>query len=105
MDTDTLLRLKRGVAIRSILQQRQYQLMPVAIQIAVFLATNEGLMDSVNEEKIQQAQEIIQNIMQNDFAHIISDIENGKKLTDLMREKMLTTFKKEFQKKGLIPKE
>ena len=43
--------------------------------------------------------------MNNDFAHVISEINNRKKLTDLMREKMLSTFKKAFQKKGLIPKE
>ena len=43
--------------------------------------------------------------MNTDFAHIISEINNRKKLTDLMREKMLTAFKKAFQKKGLISKE
>ena len=105
MDTDTLKRLKRGIAIRSILQQRQYQLMPVAIQIAVFLAANEGLMDEIPEDKMNYAQELIGEIMHNDFAHIIDDIKNRKKLTDLMRDKMLKAFTKLFQKKGLIPKE
>ena len=105
MDTDTLARLKRGIAIRSILQQRQYQLMPASIQIAVFLAANEGLMDEIPEDKIGYAQEVIAEIMNANFAHVISEINNHKKLTDLMREKMLSTFKKAFQKKGLIPKE
>lgn len=105
MDTDTLARLKRGLAIRSILQQRQYQLMPVAVQIGVFLAANEGLLDNISEEKIPQAQEVISEIMKTQFVHIISDIEDRKKLTDLMREKMLEAFQKTFQKKGLISKE
>lgn len=105
MDADTLARLKRGLAIRTILQQRQYQLMPAAIQIAVFLAANEGLMDNISEDKMNEAQELIAEIMQTQFAHVISEIENRKKLTDLMREKMLTAFRKTFQKKGLILKE
>ncbi|MGN0919667.1 MAG: F0F1 ATP synthase subunit alpha [Alphaproteobacteria bacterium] len=105
MDADTSARLKRGTVIRLILQQRQYQLMPAAIQIAVFLAANEGLLDAVREDKILEAQEVIAEMMNNDFAHIISDIENRKKLTDLVREKMLKAFKKALQKKGLISKE
>ena len=105
MDADTLKRLKRGLAIRTILQQRQYQLMPAPIQIAVFLAANEGLLDEIPEDKMLYAQELIGETMKNDFVHIILDIENRKKLTDLMREKMVKAFKKVLQKKGLIPKE
>ena len=94
MDEATTKRLKRGIAIRSVLQQIQYAPMPVADQIAVFLATNEGLLDTVSENNILKAQEIIIHILHQQFPAVIATITRREKLTDETKEKLLNAFKK-----------
>ncbi len=104
MDTETTNRLKRGRAIRAVMQQIQYAPMSVAHQIAVFLATNNGLFDNVADGKIGQAQEVIIHVLHTQFSKVVDTMVNKKeKLSDEVQEKLLTAFKKALSaKKGLM---
>ena len=92
MDAETTRRLKRGRAIRSVLQQIQYAPMPVADQIAIFMAVNAGLLDEVPETKIGQAQNMIVQILHRDFSGVIAAITRKEKLTEETQDKMITAF-------------
>jgi len=98
MDAATTERLKRGQAIRSVLQQIQYAPMPVADQIAVFLATNEGLLDNIPENNILKAQEIIIRILHQQFSAVIATITRREKLTDETKERLIDAFRKELSR-------
>lgn len=100
MDEATVGRLKRGRAIRSVLQQIQYAPMPVADQIAVFLATNEGLLDQIPEGKIGQAQEVIARTLNREFPGVVSAIGRKEKLTDKTRDDMIKAFEKALNETG-----
>ena len=105
MEGDTLARLKRGRTIRSVLKQRQYQLMDATTQIGVFLALNNGLLDNVAEDKITLAQELIDQILKNNFSHLISGwTEKREKLNEKDKETLIKTFQQALLKKGIIPK-
>ena len=92
MDAATTGRLKRGQAIRSVLQQIQYAPMPVADQIAVFLATNAGLLDNIPEGKITQAQDIITRTLHQQFSGVVAAITRKEKLSDEAKQKLLGAF-------------
>ena len=92
MDGETIGRMKRGRAIRSVLQQIQYAPMPVADQIAVFMAVNAGLMDDIPEAKIGLAQNLIVQILHRDFSAVIAAITRKEKLSEETQDKMITAF-------------
>ncbi len=103
MDTETAGRLKRGRAIRAVMQQIQYAPMPAADQIAVFLATNDGLLDDVEESKVTRAQEIIIHVLHAQFPKVMTAISDKKeKLSDEIKQKLLDAFRKALTaEKGL----
>ena len=86
--------IRRGQAIRAVLQQIQYAPMPAADQIALFLATNEGLLDQVPEDKIQKAQEIIIKTLHQQFSGVISSINRREKIGEETKQKMIAAFQK-----------
>ncbi len=103
MDPETAGRLKRGRAIRAVMQQIQYAPMPAADQIAVFLATNDGLLDDIATDKIERAQEIIIRVLHAQFPKVIETITVQKeKLSDDVKRRLLTAFQKALNgEKGL----
>ena len=103
MDAETAGRLKRGRAIRAVMQQIQYAPMPAADQIAVFLATNDGLLDDVEESKVTRAQEIIIHVLHAQFPKVMTAISDKKeKLSDEIKQKLLDAFRKALTaEKGL----
>lgn len=103
MDPETAGRLKRGRAIRAVMQQIQYAPMPAADQIAVFLATNDGLLDDIATDKIERAQEIIIRVLHAQFPKVIEIITVQKeKLSDDVKRRLLTAFQKALNgEKGL----
>lgn len=101
MDTDTVKQLKRGRAIRSVIGQMQYHLMPPETQIAVFMATNAGLLDEVPEQKINQAQELIDKSLHQHFDYVIQQIKGKEKINKETQEKMLRAFKIALEQEGM----
>ena len=98
MDAATTERLKRGEAIRAVLQQIQYAPMPVADQIAVFLATNAGLLDNITADQIDQAQKMIIKTFHQHFSGAVAAISRREKLTEETRKDILSTFQKALTK-------
>lgn len=103
LDEDTSRRMKRGQAIRAVLQQLQYRPVPVETQIALFLSVNAGLFDMVPPEKIVAGETLIDTLLHEQFVDIIDKITVKKE--DLVQEEknmLLSTFKQAFEKEGLI---
>lgn len=92
IDGETLQRLNRGRAIRLVLEQRQFQPMKASDQIAILMATNAGLLDTLNVAQVRLAQKIISELMQTVFKHVAQRILNRQNLDNKTKEKMLTTF-------------
>jgi F-type H+-transporting ATPase subunit alpha len=56
LDEDTRQTLRRGRRVRAVLKQDQYAPMPVEEQIAVLLATTDGLFDAVPSDRMAEAE-------------------------------------------------
>jgi F-type H+-transporting ATPase subunit alpha len=103
LDKETEKQLKRGRAIRSVMGQMQYRLMSAETQIAVFMATNAGLLDNVSEDKILQAQEVIDKTLHRHFETVVDSIVNKREKIDVkIQEKMLAAFKTALEQEGII---
>ena len=102
MDKETQDRLNRGRAIRLVMEQRQFQPMKVTDQIAILMATNEGLFDGLDNEKNKKAQEIISSLMSTDFRDVSLAILKRQKLDEATKQKMLTTFEKALKREKVI---
>lgn len=106
MDTQTAKQLARGRSIRNVLNQMQYQLMAPETQIAVFMATNAGLLDNIPEHDINKAQEIIDKALHRHFVSVIDSIvKKREKIDKQTQEKMLTAFKIALEQEGIITTE
>ena len=103
MDASTLERFNRGRAIRLVMEQRQFQTVKVTDQIAIFLATINGLLDGLDEENNKKAQKVISQVMKTTFAHQEEAILSGKKLDDKTKENMIAEFKKALQRERILP--
>lgn len=103
LDKETEKQLKRGRAIRAVMGQMQYRLMSAETQIAVFMATNAGLLDNVSEDKILSAQEVIDITLHRHFETVVDAIVNKREKIDTKtQEKMLRAFKTALEQEGII---
>ena len=97
LDADTERQLKRGRAIRAVMQQKQFAPVPVVDQIAVLFATTEGLLDNVSDKLRDKAYAIISNLMKTKHREIAELIlrreklsaENKKQLTADIKEALI----------------
>ena len=102
LDEETQQKLNRGRAIRTVLQQIQFNPMAVETQIAVFLAVNHGLFDELDEQQIQKAQEIIDKTLHQRFQSLVEKMTTKRqKLDESAQEKLLSAFREVFEIKGL----
>ena len=81
LDAETEKQLKRGRAIRAVMQQKQFEPVPVVDQIAVLFATTEGLMDNVPEQSREKAYSVISNLMKTKHRDISDRILRREKLS------------------------
>ncbi len=81
--------LERGRRVRAILQQKQYQPMPVAEQVAVLLAVNRGLLDEIPLDQIAIAEQALRQTIVQDFPHLCQTIQDGHKLTEADQTELL----------------
>ena len=89
LDEDSYQTLERGKRVREILQQPQSQPLCVAEQIAVLLAVNEGILDSVPLDKIQEAEIVIRNTVLEELSSICDRINSGEALSSEMKQELL----------------
>ena len=95
LDEETKKTLERGRRVREVLKQQQYKPLPVAQQIAVLLAVNNGVFDDLAIEQIGQAQARINRAVQEQLPELGRKIESGEKLTDEDRQRLLEMTRQE----------
>jgi len=80
LDEETRKTLERGRRVREVLKQPQYQPVPITEQMAVLLAVNEGLLDPVPLNKIEEAKKRIQNQIRKRIHEVSERMESGEEL-------------------------
>ncbi|MFP4002231.1 MAG: alternate F1F0 ATPase, F1 subunit alpha [Alphaproteobacteria bacterium] len=93
LDEETSRKLERGRRVREVLKQREKQHLSVPEQIAVLLATTEGLFDELPVERLARAQKVIRKTMREGLEEIGRRIEEGEKLEAEDREKLLNAMR------------
>jgi F-type H+/Na+-transporting ATPase subunit alpha len=88
LDEETRRQLERGRRVREILKQPQYAPIPVAEQIAVLLATVEGVFDHLPLEQIGAAERAIRAGVCDELPEVCRRIYAGEKLKDDDRESL-----------------
>jgi len=81
LDEDTRKTLERGRRVREVLKQPQYAPMRVAEQIAVLVAVNEGVLDSISPEKMAGAERRIREAATKNLGDLCHRIEQGEKIS------------------------
>ena len=89
LDEDTKRSLERGRRVREVLKQDQHDLRKVPEQIAVLLATTQGLLDTVPVERIGEAEAELRRRLREEAAELCDRIASGEKLGDDGREALL----------------
>jgi F-type H+-transporting ATPase subunit alpha len=82
MDEETRKTLERGRRVREILKQPQYTPMTVPEQVAVLVATNEGVFDSLSLGQVSGAAEKVRKAVTEELGDLSKDILDGEKLSD-----------------------
>ncbi|MGR3276369.1 alternate F1F0 ATPase, F1 subunit alpha [Acaryochloris marina NIES-2412] len=89
LEESTRQTLERGRRVREVLQQPQFQPLPVAEQIAVMLAVIQGQFDLVPIEQVSQAQQRIGEAIRRELPKICDRIQNAGQLIETDRETLL----------------
>lgn len=89
LDEETRKTLERGRRVRAILQQRQYEPLPVAEQIAAFVAVTGGVLDDLPVERLPAAERAIRHAVVEQTPTVSARIQAGEKLSDEDLESML----------------
>ncbi len=88
LDEDTRKTLRRGERIREILKQPQYKPLRASEQIVVIYATNIGVFDDVDLDKLTLVQNELIKRANIEIKNVLDDIDNGSKLHDSFKEKI-----------------
>jgi F-type H+-transporting ATPase subunit alpha len=97
LDEDTHRTLQHGRRVREVLKQSQYAPMPVAEQVAVLLATTNGLFDGLDLSQIPAAENRIRNTVREDVPEICAQIEEGHSLDDASLTALLQVARRAVQ--------
>ncbi|ELS00771.1 proton translocating ATP synthase, F1 alpha subunit [Xenococcus sp. PCC 7305] len=89
LDEATQKSLERGQRIREVLQQNQYQPIPVSEQIAVLLAVTNGIFDAVPLDKIRLGERALCETVSEKLPDICQKIAVGEKLSESDRHILL----------------
>ena len=69
--------------------QRQFEPMPVADQIAIFMATLNGLLDNLSAEDNEKAQQAIRHVLHTEFRSYIRLFNERKTLSEEQKQSFL----------------
>ncbi|MBN2553365.1 MAG: alternate F1F0 ATPase, F1 subunit alpha [Spirochaetales bacterium] len=81
LDEDTRRRLERGRRVREILKQPQYSPIPMAEQIMVLVALNEGVFDPIGIPEIAAAKDSVRTRGRQELPELFAKIDRGEKLS------------------------
>jgi F-type H+/Na+-transporting ATPase subunit alpha len=91
LDDETRRTLERGRRVRAVLQQPQYQPIPVPEQIAVLLAVTEGLFDHLPVARVRAVELAVRDTVANQLPDICRRISEGKPLREDDQTQLLRT--------------
>ncbi|MGN6562872.1 MAG: F0F1 ATP synthase subunit alpha [Thermomicrobiales bacterium] len=100
LDAGTRATLDRGTRVQEVLKQPQYDPLPVAKQIAMIFAVNEGHLDDVPVERISEFEEGFYNFLDMSHADILDEISQKKVLSDDLRGALASAIKEYKQTAG-----
>ena len=89
MDERTQQQLINGRAIRQTMTQRQFEPVPAADQIAILLATLNGLLDNMSPEENDKAQQTIRHLLHTEFHAFVRLFNDRKTLTPEQKQQLL----------------
>jgi F-type H+/Na+-transporting ATPase subunit alpha len=89
LDEETERTLRRGRHIREVLQQPQYEPIPVPEQIAVLLAVSEGVFDRLPLERMAEVEEAVRNRVTEELPDLSVRLSRGEPFEEAQRKKML----------------
>jgi len=89
LDEETRQTLRHGRRVREVLKQPQYAPRSVAEQVAVLLATTEGLFDDLEIEQVAEAQEQVRTAVEDQMPDLAARIQSGDPLDDRTRTALL----------------
>jgi F-type H+-transporting ATPase subunit alpha len=89
LDEDTRQTLQRGRRVREIFKQPESQPIPVAEQIAVLMAANEGIFDDIPLDRIEDAENAVRERTIDRHPDLCDRIENSEKLSDDDRQSLV----------------
>ncbi|MDX1606816.1 MAG: alternate F1F0 ATPase, F1 subunit alpha [Candidatus Competibacterales bacterium] len=90
LDEATRRTIDHGRRVREILRQPNYAGIPPAQQVAVLLATSEGLLDDLPPQRLAAAERALREAVQARADDVCRRIEAGEELTDADRQRLLT---------------
>ncbi len=82
LDESTRKTLAHGRRVREILKQPQYKPIPVAEQIAVLVAVNEEIFDSLPLDQVAEAENELRKKVRSQLSDLCDRIEKGERLGD-----------------------
>jgi F-type H+/Na+-transporting ATPase subunit alpha len=94
LDEETRKLLERGKRIREVLNQAQYEPIPVTGQIAILLAVTSGLFDNIKIDQINDAKKIIRSLLDKELKDISIKISGNIKISPEEKQEMLELMKK-----------
>lgn len=83
LDEDTRKTLERGRRVRQVLKQPQYSPIRVAEQIAVLVALNDGVFDSIPLDEIAETEKRIRGAVTAELADLCHRIERGEEISPI----------------------
>jgi F-type H+-transporting ATPase subunit alpha len=89
LDDETQQRLVRGRRIRAVLSQPQYHLLTVTQQVALLLATSQGLLDTLPLDQIPPFESALATAVEAQLPDVCQRIEFGEKLSEGDRQALL----------------
>jgi F-type H+-transporting ATPase subunit alpha len=95
LDEETQQTLRRGRRVREVLKQPESRPIPVPEQVAVLLATTEGLLDSVPVDRVSQAAAAIREQVRAQAGEISTRITSGEELGDEDRNQLVRRIREQ----------
>ncbi|MDD2903357.1 MAG: alternate F1F0 ATPase, F1 subunit alpha [Syntrophales bacterium] len=89
LDERTRKTLEHGYRVREVLQQAQFDPLPVAAQIAVLLAVTQGLLDELPREEVGAAEKAIRQMLCEQLPELCRRIEEGEEFGEADRKLLL----------------
>jgi F-type H+-transporting ATPase subunit alpha len=100
LDATTQRQLARGERTVELLNQGQYQPMPVEHQVAAIFAVTNGYLDAIPVNRVKPWELGFHRYLDEKAAHLMSDIREQKTLTDEIRDRLVEViedYQKDFE--------